>query len=211
MNTEERNYPQLEWTTELHSPKGSSLGECYRAQGLRRVYWVDVLSENEINPFRPRIQRGAVSFLCSVAFAELKYAKHFCQSDSDSIYDVIHDHIPTTTTPTFTGGVQAMAWNCLPAVELVRHGRWTLDDMKEWLQAVVDTDATDYTILLRGKTELDLGSARYGALDILKRISKGLAVSTGEIQTFLNSVYAVESHPPVILNKPAKVFINATH
>jgi len=31
--------------------------------------------------------------------------------------------------------------NCLPAVEFVRSGKWTLDDMKKWLVWVIENDS----------------------------------------------------------------------
>lgn len=42
----------------------------------------------------------------------------------------------------FACGVTRMARNCLPAVDLVRQGRWTLDDMERWLKACIADDLT---------------------------------------------------------------------
>jgi hypothetical protein len=38
-------------------------------------------------------------------------------------------------------GVSSMARNCLSAVQLVRSGKWDLDDVETWLKAVVSNDS----------------------------------------------------------------------
>lgn len=50
-------------------------------------------------------------------------------------------HKPNFKVTDFQQGVQAMARNCLPAVELVRKGVWTLGDMEKWLQWVIASDS----------------------------------------------------------------------
>ena len=54
------------------------------------MYWVygEPLG---LNRFTPAIQRGAVTFRCNVAFDGLGDAKHFCQSDHESIFDIQAD------------------------------------------------------------------------------------------------------------------------
>ena len=52
---------------------------------------------------------------------------------------------------TFSGGVKSMARNTLPAVELVRSGKWTLDDVERWLNAVI-TDDPSYAQEIKDKS-----------------------------------------------------------
>lgn len=40
----------------------------------------------------------------------------------------------------FSDGVVSMARNTLSAVKLVRSGRWSLDDLEKWLEAVITDD-----------------------------------------------------------------------
>ena len=44
-----------------------------------------------------------------------------------------------------------MARNTLPAVELVRSGKWTLDDVERWLNAVI-TDDPSYAQEIKDKS-----------------------------------------------------------
>jgi len=41
----------------------------------------------------------------------------------------------------FIDGVSSMATNCLAAVQLVRSGKWDLDDVEIWLKAVISNDS----------------------------------------------------------------------
>ena len=41
----------------------------------------------------------------------------------------------------FIDGVSSMARNCLASVQLVRSGKWDLDDVEIWLKAVVSNDS----------------------------------------------------------------------
>jgi hypothetical protein len=41
----------------------------------------------------------------------------------------------------FIYGVSSMARNCLSAVQLVRSGKWDLDDVETWLRAVISNDS----------------------------------------------------------------------
>lgn len=38
----------------------------------------------------------------------------------------------------FSNGVKAMARNVIPAIQLVHKGAWTLGDMEDWLNAVIN-------------------------------------------------------------------------
>lgn len=40
----------------------------------------------------------------------------------------------------FSLGVKSMARNTIPALNLVRKGEWTLDDVERWLNAVIGDD-----------------------------------------------------------------------
>ena len=42
----------------------------------------------------------------------------------------------------FAKGVVSMCRNTLPAIRLIRQGRWTLDDMERWVEAVISNDAS---------------------------------------------------------------------
>jgi hypothetical protein len=41
----------------------------------------------------------------------------------------------------FSYGVISMARNCLPACQLLKQGKWTIEDMEKWLQAIIDSDS----------------------------------------------------------------------
>lgn len=41
---------------------------------------------------------------------------------------------------TFDHGVKCFAANCRSAVQLVKSGRWTIEQMDKWLKAVIDSD-----------------------------------------------------------------------
>ena len=42
---------------------------------------------------------------------------------------------------TFGHGVICMARNCLPALDLIDSGQWTIADMRRWLNAMISNDA----------------------------------------------------------------------
>jgi hypothetical protein len=43
-------------------------------------------------------------------------------------------------TNNFANGVKSMARNVLPACQLLRSGKWTVDDLERWLNAVINDD-----------------------------------------------------------------------
>lgn len=48
---------------------------------------------------------------------------------------------PEPSMNTFSHGVVAMARNCLPALDQIESGKWTVADMRRWLNAVITNDA----------------------------------------------------------------------
>ena len=48
--------------------------------------------------------------------------------------------LPVHILSDFAHGVSAMARNTLPALELYESGRWSLQDVKDWLNAVINED-----------------------------------------------------------------------
>lgn len=45
------------------------------------------------------------------------------------------------TTNSFAAGTVSMARSSLPAIELIRSGKWTLENAERWLNAVINNDA----------------------------------------------------------------------
>lgn len=54
----------------------------------------------------------------------------------------------------FSNGVKEMARNVIPAIQLVHKGIWTLGDMEDWLNAVINE--TEENPELRSKAWLQL-------------------------------------------------------
>jgi hypothetical protein len=69
--------------------------------------------------------------------------KHLTDGFADASYvgQFVCGKTSFTELNTFAGGVASMANNCLPAVELLRSGRWTLEKFERWLKAIIENDA----------------------------------------------------------------------
>lgn len=83
-----------------------------------------------------------------------------CRNSSNCWTNFQNNQLALSTPPaaahvsdenSFAGGVISMARNTLPAVELIRAGKWTLDQMEQWLNAVLANDAK-YSLFSSCKT-----------------------------------------------------------
>jgi hypothetical protein len=78
----------------------------------------------------------ALSICCETNFQSM-----VCDQAVTALGEIRAMQLVSNNQNQFAYGVVCMSRNVLPALELVRDGRWTIDTLEQWLHAVIQNES----------------------------------------------------------------------